>query len=49
MKLTLLVGYNLPYSADSTVQFLVAFLSPIFINIVLDMKVFLYQQDSRVS
>lgn len=49
MKLTLLVGYNLPYSADSTVQFLVAFLAQIFINIVLDMEVFLYQQDSRVS
>lgn len=48
IKLSLLIGYNLPYSADSTVQFLVAFSTPIFINIVLDKKVFLRQQDSRV-
>lgn len=49
MKLTLLAGYNLSYSADSTVQFLVPFFSPIFINIILDKKVFLNQQDSRVG
>lgn len=49
MKLTLLAGYNLSHCADSTVQFLVPFLSPIFINIILDKKVFLNQQDSRVG
>lgn len=48
MKLTLLVGYNLPYFADSTVQFLVALFFPIFIDIILDKEVFLHQQDSRV-
>lgn len=48
IKLTLLAGYNLSYSADSGVQFLVAFFPPVFINIILDKKIFLHQQDSRV-
>lgn len=48
IKLTLLAGYNLPYSADSTAQFLVAFFSPVFTNIILDKKILLHQQDSRV-
>lgn len=45
MNLSLLVGYNLAYSAAYTVQFLVAFSSLIFINIILDKKFYLDWQE----
>lgn len=45
MKLNLLVGYNLTYSADYTVRFLVAFSSLIFINVILAKKLYLNQQE----
>lgn len=45
MNLSLLVGYNWAYSAAYTVQFLVAFSSLIFINIILDKKFYLDWQE----
>lgn len=38
MNLSLLIRYNLAYSADYTVQFVVAFSSLILITIILDKK-----------